>query len=132
MGQLDLLEPAPLAMARNHADKFTDDFLAYLPDNLHVWSAFEREARRVISKGFKHYSARTIIEVLRHHSALEEVGGAWKLNDHNTPYLARLFCLMNPKEAHLFEFRQAKAVRKEPCYFDTQGEADRNRMEQIK
>lgn len=113
MSQLDLLEPWPIAMARNHADKFTDDFLAYLPENLHVYEAFEREAKKVVARGFRHYSARTIIEVLRHHSALAESGSAYKLNDHNTPYLARLFCLLNPKEAHLFEFRVAKAVRKE-------------------
>lgn len=110
--QLDLLEPC-ISVAFSNADKFTDDFLAYLPDNLHVYAAFEREANKVVARGFQHYSARTIIEVLRHHSALAEVGGAYKLNDHYTPYLARLYCLLNPKEAHLFEFRVAKAVRKE-------------------
>ena len=101
-----------LDMAHAHCFQFTREFLAYLPDNLHVWTAFEREALRVAARGFKHYSARTIIEVLRHHSALQEQGSAWKLNDHHTPYLARLFTLMHPGHAHLFEIRVAKAARR--------------------
>ncbi|CAN7472529.1 hypothetical protein LJR130_003818 [Variovorax sp. LjRoot130] len=102
----------PLAIARENADRFTPEFLAYLPENLHVYEAFEREAFRVVAKGFQHYSARTIIEVLRHHAALAEVGGPWKLNDWHTPYLARLFALANPAHRDLFEFREAKAVRR--------------------
>ena len=108
--QLDLLEPLPLAVARRHAEAFTPEFLAYLPDNLHVYEAFEREALKVAQRGFDHYSARTIVEVLRHHTALAETAGPWKLNDWHTPYLARLFVLLNPRFAHLFEFREAKAV----------------------
>lgn len=111
-------DPTPthpaLEMVRAHRFLFTPEFLDYLPDNLHVWYAFEAEALQVARRGFKHYSARTIVEVLRHHSALEEQGGAWKLNDHNTPYLARTFMLMHPGHAHLFEFREAKAVARAP------------------
>lgn len=105
---------APLRMAQAHAFQFTPDFLDYLPVNLHVYEAFEREALAVARRGHKRYSARTIIEVLRHHSALREEGGAWKLNDHYTPYLARLFALMNPGYASMFEFRVAKAVNSKP------------------
>lgn len=111
--QFDLLTHRALAMAREHAGRFTDDFLAYLPDNLHVYDAFEREALAVVERGRMHYSARTIIEVLRHESALRQTGDAWKLNDHFTPYLARLFALMNPQAGGLFEFREAKAARRE-------------------
>ena len=97
-------------MAQLHAQKFTPDFLAYLPQNLHVYEAFEREALRVHHRGRTHYSARTIVEVLRHNSVLSEASGPWKLNDHATPYLARLFALMNPDASDLFEFRVAKAA----------------------
>lgn len=100
----------PLLMAQQHTDQFTPRFLAYLPDNLHVYEAFERETIRVVRRGYEHYSARTIIEVLRHNSALAERSGPWKLNDWHTPYLARLFALLNPAHAELFEFRVAKAV----------------------
>lgn len=103
-----------LMLARGNADKFTPAFLDYLPDNLHVYRAFEREALLVAGRGFKHYGARTIIEVLRHRSNLQESGAApWKLNDHATPYLARLFALLNPDYAGLFEFREARAVKRQ-------------------
>lgn len=102
----------PIDVALAHSDQFTPEFLAFLPDNTHVYTAFEREAKRVVARGFAHYSARTIVEVLRHHTALQEVDQTpRKLNDHNTPYLARLFSLMNPANAGLFEFRVAKAVK---------------------
>ncbi len=101
----------PVVLADRHADQFTPEFLAYLPANRHVYEAFEREAFKVIAKGFKHYSARTIIHVLRHHSALAEVGSEWKINDHTSPYLARLFDLAHPEHAGLFEFRVTKARR---------------------
>jgi hypothetical protein len=110
--QLDIFTPAPLAYATAYANQFTPEFLAYLPENLHVYQAFEREARKVAARGRTHYSARTIIEVLRHNSTLEEVGGTWKLNDHYTPYLARLFALIHPAHSGLFEFREAKAVKR--------------------
>lgn len=100
----------PIELARQHADMFTPEFLLYLPSNLHVYEAFEREAFKVVAKGFVHYSARTIIEVLRHNSALAERGGPWKLNDHVTPSWARLFALMNPQHAEFFEYRHTKAM----------------------
>lgn len=109
---LPLQHPA-VWMAEMHRERFTADFMAYLPDNLHVFDAFSREARAIHRRGFRHYSARTIVEVLRHNSALQEAGGQWKLNDHNTPYLARLFDLMNPSQAGLWEFRDVKAARRD-------------------
>ena len=106
--QLQLLDFPEVQMARAHRFQFTQEFLDYLPDNIHVYQAFEREALRVAQKR-DHYSARTIIEVLRHESALREKDDQWKLNDHHTPYLARLFALIHPGCAKLFEFRKAKA-----------------------
>lgn len=86
--------------------QFRADFPDWLADNAHVWLAFEREADRVWSRGRRHYSARTIVEVLRHESALAEVGGEWKINNNTAPDLARLYLLRNPSRAGFFEFRQ--------------------------
>lgn len=99
-----------LQLMAEHAERFSAEFRAYLPDNLHVWNAFEAEALKVVRRGFKHYSARTILHVLRHHSALQENGTPWKVNDHASPYLARLFDLRYPAHAGLFEKRETKAV----------------------
>ena len=111
---LDGPRPIEIQMAEANAEQFTEKFLAYLPENLHVYQAFTREAFKVIRRGFQHYSARTIIEVLRHQSALSEVPGVlWKLNDHNTPYLVRLFCLLHPQHTGLWELRRTRAAERD-------------------
>ena len=113
-GQVDLFAaPTPLRLALDHANLFTNEFLEVLPDNLHVYRAFVAEVEKVVSRGFKHYSARTIVHVLRHHSALEQNGSPWKLNDHLSPYLARLCELERPEFAGLFEYRETKAVKRD-------------------
>jgi hypothetical protein len=98
-------------VASANPDTFAGKFMEFLRDNLHVYDAFEKQALAIAAKGFKHYSSRTIIEVLRHHSALQQVGGAWKLNDHITPYMARLFMLLHPELGNFFEFRTLKSVK---------------------
>lgn len=97
------------ALVREHADTFRDGFADWLADNRHVWRAFEREADKVWARGRTHYSARTIVEVLRHETALTDTGAEFKLNDHNTPDLARLYRLAHPDRAGLFETRVQRA-----------------------
>ncbi len=110
---MDDLFSGPVATARMHAEQFTAEFLAWLPLNIHVYTAFESEALAIARKGFKHYSAYTIVHVLRHHSALRERhGDGWKLNNNQTPMLARLFALLHPAHADLFEYREAKAAKR--------------------
>ena len=84
------------------------DFDLWLEDNQHIWEAFEKQALLVSERGFKHYSARTIVEFLRHHTTITEKDGEWKINDHATPHLARLFAKRNPMHKSLFEFRGIK------------------------
>ena len=100
-------------LADTNIDQFSNEFLDWLPNNLHVYYAFEEEVMKIIKKGFKHYSARTIVHVLRHHSAVSENGSEWKINDHHSPYLARLFDLAYPNHAGLFEYRLTTKTRKD-------------------
>jgi hypothetical protein len=86
-------------------DIFPDEFVTYLSENFNVYDAFEREAFKVINRGYSHYSARTIIEVLRHHSNLSDNSEIWKLADHPMPYLSRLFAIHHPPHANLFSYR---------------------------
>lgn len=94
-----------VAIARANVGAFRDGFPGWLAINLHVWRAFEREADKVWNRGRRHYSARTIGEVLRHESALAEVGSEWKLNNIVFPDLARLYALVHRDRFELFEFR---------------------------
>jgi len=90
----------------DNKEHFSDEFLIWIPENHHVWKAFEKEAFKVIHAGFKHYSARVIIEVLRHHSNLtEKSDSGWKINNNIIPYIGRLFALVHPKHAKFFEYR---------------------------
>lgn len=84
---------------------FTPDFAEWLQDNWHVWEAFERHANRVWSRGRRHYSARTIIEVMRHESAVADNGPEYRLNNNAAPNLARLYMLLYPQAHGFFEVR---------------------------
>lgn len=93
-------------------EKFTTEFMDWLPDNLHVWDAFVEETMKIRRRGYKHYSARTIVHVLRHHSAISETSREWKINNNHSPYLARLFDLMFPHYVGMWEYRETKKVSK--------------------
>ena len=90
--------------------QFSNEFVEWISNNEHIWEGFANEALSIIDVGFKHYSARTIVHVLRHHSALSERGSGWKINDHCSPYLARLFALKYPEHASFFEKRKTKTA----------------------
>jgi hypothetical protein len=94
-----------LMMAKINDDTFPVEFVAWLEANFHIWKKFVEIAHEVIDAGHKHYSSRTIIEVIRHHTALAEDAGEYKLNDHTTPYLSRLFAEIYPAHHDLFAFR---------------------------
>lgn len=93
-------------LVRQHSDTFRPGFALWLRDNRHVWLAFEREANRAWARGRRHYSARTIIEFLRHETALADTGADFKINGNNVPDLARLYRLRHPDRAGLFETRK--------------------------
>ena len=98
------LELARAAVLLN-PDHFTDDFYTWLNDNWHVYEYFEQAAIKVWAHGWRHYSARTIWEVMRHRSAVREIEGEFKLNDHRVPDVARLYMFFHPEQNGLFEFR---------------------------
>jgi hypothetical protein len=89
-------------------EHYAHDFYTWLNDNWHVYQAFAREADKVWARGRTHYSARTIIEYLRHETSVRETGDEWKINDWYTPSMARLYVFFNP-EKKLFEFRRKAA-----------------------
>ncbi|CAB4126095.1 hypothetical protein UFOVP73_20 [uncultured Caudovirales phage] len=99
-----------LNVMQAHSEQFPADFAAWLKDNPDVWLRFCDEAVAIHKRGFSHYSSKTIIHVLRHHSSLHEESGPWKLNNNHTPYLARLFDLTHPDRRGMWEYRETKRV----------------------
>ena len=101
-----------LMMIVTHADWFRKDDLSWISANYHIWEAFEAEADRIWNRGRTRYSARTIIEYLRHESEIRETpnAGGWKINDHATPSLSRLYGLMHPDRDGFFEKRSGNSA----------------------
>lgn len=109
----DLFKHTAVNVANAHPETFSQEFLIWLPDNLHIWDAFVDQTMKIIRRGYSHYSSCTIVEFLRHHSALEERHGAgWKINNNVRPYLPRLFDLVYPQHAGMWEFRQTTKKKK--------------------
>lgn len=87
------------------ASKFRPEFADWLAANPHIWSRFCQEANAIWDRGWRHYGARTIIEFIRHQTALAEVNGEWKVNNNMVPDLARLYQDSFPERAGLFSLR---------------------------
>jgi hypothetical protein len=84
-----------------------NEFDSWLKENSKIFESFCQEALKAKTKGFNHYSARTIIEFLRHHTNLREASGGFKINNDAVPYMARLFCKQYPHAHDLFEHRSS-------------------------
>lgn len=103
-----------IGLAAEQASTFRKGFPDWLLANRALWERFEREALKVWHRGRRHYSARTIIEVLRHETAMADTDPDFKINNNCAPDLARLFRLRHPQCADLFELRDQR----------TQGDSD--------
>lgn len=96
-------------LVQDNPAAFRPDFTQWLADNPHIWIEFVRQADAVRARGRKHYSSRTIVEVIRHESVLRQTPiGEYKINDHVTPDLARLYILFRPEAYGFFELRGAR------------------------
>jgi len=88
--------------------------------NPHIWRGFVALAENRIHRGFKHYSARDILAVLRWNTQL---GGddEFKINNNISSYFARKWLRMglHPELPDFFELRRAPKAEREigeqPC-----------------
>jgi hypothetical protein len=81
-----------------------DEQTERLIEGLVLADRFFYEAHKVANHR-DHYSARTIVEVLRHNSVLEDGDKTFKINDHIIPLLSRISMQMFPALNGLFETR---------------------------
>lgn len=97
-------------LVRGHASMFREDFLEWLDLNFDIWLDFERRSLDV-ARFRSHYSARRLVESMRHDSAIREQGDGYKINGNYVPALSRLFMLAHPSLGGLFETRTASERR---------------------
>jgi len=103
--RLPLASLYPLLDRIRNDNRYRPQFAAWIVSNFHIWIAFKKQADLIWHSGRKHYSARTIIEYLRHETFLRGTG-EWKVNNNAAPDMARLYIALYPARADLFEFRQ--------------------------
>ena len=101
-----------LTFVRARPGVFRADFAEWLEANWHVWTTFDREATRIWKRGRRHYSARTIVEWLRHETAVAEQGGEFKLNGNFVPDMSRLWAMFEPGRDGFFETRVMPASKR--------------------
>lgn len=68
-----------------------DDFLGWLDDNWAIWLEFCELAILAHSKGRTRWSARAILHVLRWNRMLRDSGAVWKINNHWSAPMSRLY-----------------------------------------
>lgn len=98
-----------LSMVRGSFD-FRADFCDWLAENWGIWLRFCEEADKIRRTGRARYAARTIVEFIRHETALRETNSAFKVNDWYTPYMARLYLAIHPEAEGFFETRERTAA----------------------
>lgn len=93
------------ALINVESDLYTQGYADWLQDNWHIWRGFCEQADALWARGRRHYSARTIIEWMRHNSAMAESNGDFKINNNFAPDCARLYVSLHPERSDFFQFR---------------------------
>ena len=83
--------------------KLEDKFKTFHRNNPQVYELFKGFAFRVINKGFKAYSARALIHLIRWHTSVETNDpSGFKVSNNHSPYYARLFMRDHPEHSDFF------------------------------
>ncbi len=103
--------------------KLWKEFLAFHDENPWVYTRLKQIVQQLREKGFKRYSTRTLIAVLRFEWDLQTTGEdvklegelrKVKLNDHHTAYYARMLIEERPELWEFFELRSAEGDPEDP------------------
>lgn len=83
-------------------------FQKYHIQNPEVYSKFKGLTLEAIKKGFKHFSARGIFEVMRFSTPIKDKDSGFQYNNNHTPYYVRMFILEFPEHTNFFKLRKTK------------------------
>ncbi len=81
---------------------------SYHEANPQVYAAFKRLAMQTIRKGFKHYGAGSLFEILRWKTGVTATGDCFKLNNNYRAFYARKFERDHPQFKGFFRQRKSK------------------------
>ena len=81
-------------------------FREFHEGNPHVYELFCRFSFAASRKGLHRFSARMVWHRMRWYAAFETTDQTFKLNDHHTPYYARMFMEDHPGYEGFFELRR--------------------------
>jgi hypothetical protein len=107
----------------NKAGKLWTQFLAFHHANPWIYDRLNAIVDKLRERGFTKYSTRTLISVLRFEADLKTTGETVrvegedrevKLNDHHSPYYARLLIEARPELWDFFELRSAEGDPEDP------------------
>jgi len=83
-------------------------FWAFHRENPKVYELFRQYALEAAHTGRKRFGARMIWNRMRWYTRVETNDPDFKLNDHHTPYYARMFLRDHPEHEGLFELRRVQ------------------------
>lgn len=83
-------------------------FCSYHEANPQVYQAFKSMTIKTLSRGFKHYSAKGIFEIMRWHNGVTADGDCFKVNNNYSSFYARLFEKEHPAHKGFFRKRNSK------------------------
>lgn len=86
------------------------DFQKYDSENPEIWDMFKRIAREAKLKGFKHYSANGIFEIIRWETKVSGKDG-FKVNNNFRADYARKLMAQDPEFLDFFRIRETKTGR---------------------
>ena len=112
------------------------DFLGFDLTNPWIFSKLEEYCDQLWDVGWRRYSMRTILSVIRFDRDLKTGGSEItidgvqvrvKINDHHSPYYARLLAYKRPRFENFFEYRRVEGERRGEVilFSDVPGEPDR-------
>lgn len=89
-------------------DQLVRTFARYFRENPRVWERFCEHSLALIARGVRHYSALTLVCVIRFERDLEarEAGTGFRINNNAIPFYARLFELAYPEHEGFFQKRR--------------------------
>ena len=86
-------------------------FERFHAENPHIYRHIVQACRKLKERGWRHYSVRAIWNVIRFRYDVQTTAHDFKLNDHYTPFYARLIMKNEVDLVGFFEIRRAKADR---------------------